>query len=333
MRRFISGLFLLLAVYFALSQFSELQRAVEILRRGNFLWIGLAVVVQLTWLVNLTVMYRAVYGLLNLEVSLPHLLPLVVTSNFVNVVAPSAGVSGMAVFIRDARRHNLSPARVTIAGVLFVLFDYAGFICVLMLGLAVLFRRNNLTAAEIGASAVLITAALVLAGLLLLGARSARALERVLVGSARVINSLLRPLLRRDYLSEKRAHTFALEAAEGLSAVRTGWRNYLLPFALALSGKALLITLLFLAFLAFKQPFSVGTLIAGFSMGFLSMIVSPTPMGIGIVEGAMTLGLISLNVPREAATIITLAYRGLTFWLPFVYGLITLRVLERRWRG
>jgi uncharacterized protein (TIRG00374 family) len=333
MRRFLSGLILLLAVYFALSQFSELQRASEVLQRGNFLWIGLAIVVQLTWLVNLAVLYRAVYRLLNMEVSLPHLLPLVVTSNFVNVVAPSAGMSGMAVFLRDARRHNLSRARVTLAGVLFVLFDYAGFLCVLMVGLAVLFRRNNLTAAEVGASLVLTTTALALAGLLLLGVRSARALERVLIRAARTINTLLHPLLRRDYLSEERAHTFALETAGGLSALRTGWRNYLLPLALALSSKALLITLLFLTFLAFKQPFSVGTLIAGFSIGFLSMIVSPTPMGIGVVEGAMTLALISLNVPREAATIITLAYRGLAFWLPFGYGFVTLRVLERRWRG
>jgi uncharacterized membrane protein YbhN (UPF0104 family) len=45
----------------------------------------------------------------------------------------------------------------------------------------------------------------------------------------------------------------------------------------------------------------------------------------------MTVALTSLGVPIGAATVVTLAYRGLTFWLPFVYGFIALRVLEGQW--
>jgi hypothetical protein len=33
----------------------------------------------------------------------------------------------------------------------------------------------------------------------------------------------------------------------------------------------------------------------------------------------------------RSATIVTLAYRGLTFWLPFVYGFAALRILQRQW--
>jgi hypothetical protein len=177
----------------------------------------------------------------------------------------------------------------------------------------------------------LLVAALTLAGLLILGAHSAEALERVLVRVARIVNAVLRPFLRHDYLSEARAHSFAAESAEGLSALRAHWRDYLAPAALALVGKALLISIFFLTFLAFEQPFNPGTLIAGFSIGYLFLIVSPTPSGIGFVEGAMTLTLKSLGVPLEAATVITLAYRGLTFWFPFAYGFIALRITERQW--
>ncbi|MGH2521223.1 MAG: lysylphosphatidylglycerol synthase transmembrane domain-containing protein [Anaerolineales bacterium] len=333
MRRLLTALILLLAIYFAFSQFTELQRIGETLRRGHLPWLGLAVVVQFSWIANLALMYRAIYRLLNMETTLQHLLPLVITSNFVNVVAPSGGVGGIAVFIRDARRHNYSTARVTIAGVLFVLFDYFGFLCVLALGLIVLFRRNNLNGAEIGASAVLLLTALTVAGLLVLGVRSASAFERVLVGSARAINRLLRPLIKRDYLSETRAHLFAVEAAEGLSALRAHWSEYLVPAALSLFSRALQIAILFLTFLAFDQPFSTGTLIAGYSLAFLALIVSPTPAGVGIVEGIMPPVLRSLGVPLEAALVITLAYRGLTFWLPFGYGFIAFRLLQRRWAG
>jgi uncharacterized protein (TIRG00374 family) len=324
-------LFLLLATYLVLENRDELERMVNVLQRGHLVWLGLGALVQLTWLVNTAMVYRAVYGLLGMRTQLAPLLPLVATSNFVNVAAPSGGIGGIAIFVADARRRNLSTARVTIAGVLFVLFDYFGVLCALALGLIVLFRRNHLNGAEVVASAILLLMALALAGLLVLGVRSARALERVLVGSARAVNRLVHPLLRRDYLSEVRAHAFAVEASEGLSELRTHWSEYALPAALALASKALLISILFLTFLAFDQPFSTGTLVAGWSIGYLFVIVSPTPAGLGFVEGAMTLVLTTLGVPRGAALVIALAYRALTFWLPFGYGFIAFRLLQRQW--
>jgi glycosyltransferase 2 family protein len=331
-QQFLIAIILLLAIYLAISRFTEVQQVVETLQRGQIIWLVLAVLVQLLWLANLARQYQATYRLLGMEVTLLHLLPLVVISNFVNVAAPSGGVGGIAVFVADARRRHLSTARVTIAGVLLVLFEYFGYLCILAVGFWVLLRYNHLTAADIGASLVLLLTSLALAGLLALGVRSAQALERVLVMAARAVNYVVRPFIGRDYLSEARAHTFATEAAEGLSALRTGWRDYLQPAGISLIGKGLLISILYLTFLAFDQPVSADTLIGGFSIGSLFVIVSPTPYGLGIVEGVMTLALKSLGVPLEAATVITLAYRGVTFWLPFGYGFVALRVLHWQWR-
>jgi uncharacterized protein (TIRG00374 family) len=219
---------------------------------------------------------------------------------------------------------------VTIGGVLYVLFDYAAFLCVLAVGFLVLLRRHDLNAADEIAAGILVLVALGLGLLLALGLRSAAALEQVLVRAVRLINRVLRPARRGDYLSEAIAHEFAGDAAEAFAAMRRQpRRNWLLPFALTLSAKALLLSILFLVFLAFGQPFSAGTLIAGFSLAYLFLIVSPTPSGIGIVEGAMPLALRSLRVPLGSAVVITLAYRGLTFWLPFLYGFAALRWLGR----
>jgi uncharacterized protein (TIRG00374 family) len=282
MRRFLTGLILLLAVYILISRLTEVQEVAETLREGSLLWLGLALLLQLGWLGNIALMYQAIYRLLGMPGSLWQLLPLAVTSNFINTAAPSGGVGGMAIFINDARRRGTSAARVTIAGVLYVLFDYFGFLCVLAGGLVVLFARNHLTGVEITASLILVLSAAALAGLLLLGVVSSRNFARVLIGSARTVNA--HPILRRPYLSEARAMQFAIEASEGLSALRTDWRDYLLPAGLSLLGKACLIGILFLTFVAFQVPAEVGTLVAGFSIGFLFTIVSPTPSGIGIVE-------------------------------------------------
>jgi hypothetical protein len=87
------------------------------------------------------------------------------------------------------------------------------------------------------------------------------------------------------------------------------------------------VVILALVFLAFNVPFSPGTIIAGFSIGYLFWIVSPTPAGIGFVEGGLALALTTLNVSLGAAAVITLAFRGITFWIPLLFGMIAFRVL------
>lgn len=327
MRRLFFALLLLLVVNFIISQFGNFGQFADVLRNGQPIWIGLAFVVQIGWLINQAVAYRALYRVVGLRDSLRNLLLLVMAGNTANIAAPTGGASGIAVFVDNAKGRGLSTARVTLAGVLYIVFDYITFCFVLVLGLIVLSRRDKLDAAEVVASVIMFGAAIGLGAVFLLGLRSASALERALVIGARTINGIVRPLLRRDYLSEETAHFFAAEAAEGLLTLRerpVGQRW--LPIALSLNNHAYQITILFLVFLAFNQPFSPGTIIAVFSMAYLFTIVSPTPMGIGIVEGLMTLTLGSVGVPLEAATVITLAFRGFVLWLPVLYGFLALQL-------
>jgi uncharacterized membrane protein YbhN (UPF0104 family) len=43
----------------------------------------------------------------------------------------------------------------------------------------------------------------------------------------------------------------------------------------------------------------------------------------------MTLALRSLGIPLASATLITLSFRGFTFWLPLLVGFISFRFLSR----
>ncbi|HMN61367.1 MAG TPA: flippase-like domain-containing protein, partial [Anaerolinea sp.] len=101
------------------------------------------------------------------------------------------------------------------------------------------------------------------------------------------------------------------------------------PILHALANKILLIVILTLMFLAFGVEFNMATVIAGFSLAYLFLIVSPTPAGIGIVEGVLTGALGSMQVPIPAAAVITLAYRGITFWMPVLLGMAAFRSLHR----
>jgi len=329
MRNLLLALILLLGVYFVITRFTEAQQVALTLQRGNWLWLLAAGLVQLVWMLNVAASYRAIYRALGVEERIERLIPLVSAAFFVNLVAPVAGMSGLAVFIAEARRRGQPVGRVSTASALMVLYDYAAFLLVLTVGLVVLFRRNSLSAAEVIASVILVLIAAGLATLLYLGMRSADQLGRVLAGMASLVNRIARPFIHHDYLNVARAREFAHDASEGLHEARRTPGNLLLPGALALSSKAFLISILFFVFLAFRQPFSVGTLIAGFSIGYLFLIVSPTPSGIGFVEGALTLALTSLRVPLAPAALISLAYRGISLWFPFAYSAIAFRWVSR----
>jgi uncharacterized protein (TIRG00374 family) len=214
-----------------------------------------------------------------------------------------------------------------VVGVLYILFDYLAFFCVLALGLIVLLRRNNLNAGELTAAAILLAIAVGVAFLLYLGYKSAERLGSALARLARFVNRIMRPFIHRNYLQEERAHFFAQEIAEGITMLRGKRKQLLWPFLYSLNNFALLLCVLAFTFLALGTPFTVGTLVGGFAISYLFLIVSPTPSGLGVMEGVMTLVLTSLRVKLEAAALITLTYRFITFWFPLVVGAVAFRIL------
>jgi glycosyltransferase 2 family protein len=325
MRKFLYALALLLVTIFLIGKFSEVQDVVETLRHGDARFLALALVFQAAWIINLGASFYAIFHLIGLNGGLLHMVRMAGAANFLNVIAPAGGVSGIVIFLDDARRRGYSTARAAVAGALFVLFDYAGFICILVFGLIAMFRRNHLNWPEGIASLILILFAAVVTFLFYLGARSGTELGNALAWMAGLVNLIVRPFIHRDYFPVERTRAFATDAAEGVSMVRQNPRALILPFLLSISAKCLLIGVLYLVSLAFKTTLTPGALVAGFSMAYLFMIVSPTPQGIGVVEGALTLYLRSFGFELEQAAVVVLAYRGFSFWLPFFFGMAAFR--------
>lgn len=333
MRKFIITLIFLLAVLFVIARFTEMQDVGAVLSEGNLWYIGLAVLVLLVWILNLGYTYTAIFRVIDVQVKPLYMARVAVAAYFISIIAPSAGLSGAAYLLADARNQGRSAGRTAVAGVLYVMLEYIATLVVLTFGLGEMARRNNLHWTEVTASMILLAGALGVGVLLYLGMKSATLLARVLSWSARTINRIVRPFIHHEYLSEARAYSFSLEAAEGIGMLKQNpslvWR----PIFHALVNKALLMVILTLTFLAFNVPFTMEVVVAGFSIAYLFLIVSPTPGGIGIVEGVLTVALGSLKVPLEAAAVITLAFRGITYWLPLFIGMISFRTLHRSVAG
>jgi len=329
MRKFIIILVLFLGAALVYLSFGEIETILQTLKKGEFRFIFLALLIECAWFLVSGLTYLSLYRILGLDGSFHKLALMSASANFINTVAPSVGMGGMAVFISDATRTNQSPGKATVASMLYIFLDFIAFLVVLTLGLIVLFRRNDLHPTEIATSAIMFAIAAGLGFLLYLGSRSAKALGNALAWMARLVNRVVRPFLHREYLSEARAHTFANEMATDLRSLPERYRSLVKPMLFAFANKALLMGVLTASFLAFQVPFTAGTIIGGFAISYLFLIVSPTPSGIGIVEGVMPLALSSLRVEWSQAVIVTLAYRGITFWFPLGVGALAFRSLNK----
>jgi uncharacterized protein (TIRG00374 family) len=329
MRKFIFITVIFLGAAFVYLSFGELQVILQTLQQGNFWFVLIALIVEFGWFAIAGLTFQSLYHVLGIDETVYKLSLLTAAANFVNIVAPSAGMGGMAVYISNAHRRGLSQGKITVASMLYIFLDYIAFMVVLTLGLFVLFRRNDLHGTELAASAIIFAIAAAMGFLMYLGSRSATALGNALAWMARMVNRIVRPFIHREYLSEARAHEFARGMADDLKSLPERPRSLVLPLLYAFANKTLLMCVLLSIFLAFQVPFSAGTIIGGFAISYLFLIVSPTPSGIGIVEGVMPLALSSLRVEWSQAVIITLAYRGITFWIPLGVGALALRILER----
>ena len=257
MRKIFITFALVAGIIFIITQIQDFGSIIDTVKRSELRYLFLAIGVQGVWLINVAALYRAIYRVLGIDESLIQMMFTAAAANFVNVVTPTAGVGGMAVFISEARRKEYSSGRTTVASAMFVLFDYAGFLMVLALGLIVLFRRDKLQVTELTASGVLLMIGLSIAALLYLGMYSEQKLGQILAWGATVTNKIFHPFKRdksNEVLSVDRAYTFARDIAEGMRELRGKPKELIFPMLLALSSKGLLIIVLFFVFLAFGVP-------------------------------------------------------------------------------
>jgi len=329
LKKFVFALILLLGIIFIIGSFSELREIGSVLSKGNAWFLGLAVCMEGLWIVNFGMSFKTLYGLVGIEKKLLPLTRLVSAVNFVNIVAPSAGMSGMAVIYSDATRNGHSSARVTVGSLLYLLFDYFGLLSVIFIGLIILGFYDKLNVTDILAYILFLTLAVTLGGVLVLAARSEAKLTRATIVVSRFLNKITGLFIKRTLVTEDAAENFASEVVEGVTALKHIRRGWLWPLILTLTNKILLVGILGVTFLAFHVETTLAVVIAGFSIAYLFVIISPTPAGVGIVEGVMTLALKSLGIALEAAVVVTLAYRAVTFWLPLFIGMISFRTLHQ----
>ncbi len=324
-------LFLIAAFTYAVYRYrDQLVDIVDVLQQGVWYFILAALLVLGLAVYNQALLYASIYQLLALPSSRHEFLPLYLVKRFVQVAAPSGGFSGWVPYLQFARRRDISVGSVFVANLIYTILWYSTFGVFLLLGLFYLFVAHDLQWFEISAALLMLVTDLTMISLLVFAWLRPHLPHRMMRGLGRTLQVAFGRIKRSPPLTELQLTTFAADLTAGIAQMRrAGSRRLLMPVVYAMANETLHIAMFFLIALAFRERLSYGVLVAAYSISVLFWVVSPTPGGLGFVEGTLIIVLTTLEVPAGHATVITLAYRGITFWLPFILGFLALRWFNR----
>lgn len=328
-RRVIFWLLFVAFFWIIVTRLVQIENLFKTLQRGQGQWLILAALLQLGFYLAYSAIYQSAFHSVGMSKhGLLHLLPLSFAAIFVNVVAPSGGAAGAALFVDDAKRRGASPARAAAGVLVKTLADFTAITLVLAAGMAYLFSRGSLKNYQVAGAMLFLLFLSGLAAMLMLSIWKPDALCSLLKGLQKLLDRVWlrikhRPALSADWAEHNTAELVRASRALTQHPTRPGR-----AFLISVGSHLLNMASLYAIFRAFQHPVEAGAVVAGYAMALLFLIVSITPMGIGVVEGMMVLAFQSLGIPGTTSAVVALSFRGLGFWLPFLIGFMVLRRLR-----
>jgi len=311
-------------------QFGKLSTAVETLSQGAWYFLVAVLVIQAIGIINKGAFYWSLYEFFSIKEDLRRMVILSLSSNFINLTAPSGGLAGLAIFVSEAEHHGMTKSKSTFINIFAYFLIYALFILVLMFGLFYLLFNHQLHTYQLIGAAIVFGMILVLLFIMIISIEQAARLKKLFQFFAAIINFVLRVLQTKRFLiKHSDVHIASSEVNECLDVVEKKWKALWLPLFHVLLMELIDILTLYYLFLAFHYPIYPGILITVYAISVLFSLVSITPAGVGIVEAAMILVLTNLKVPVELATIVVVGFRLITFWIPFLLGYFSFKIYQK----
>ncbi len=310
------------------SRLTEIREVTQPLVQGKPEWILIAAILQVFYYSAFAAMFKAAFNAVDIRSRIRDLIAVTLGALFVNVIAPTWGMAGAALYVDDASHRGESPARAAAGTLLAQAADYTAFAFILGCAVIYLLMQNKLESYEIAGTAILIVITCSLTLALVLGLWLPTLLLNSLDLFSKSMNGFSRRLNKGDLLADDWAAKNAADFSRSARAIEEHPRRLALTLAVALLAHLINMASLYALFLAFHQQIELGPVVAGYAMGMLFWNISPVPQGIGLVEGIMVLVYTSLGIHGLQATLVVLAFRGLNFWIPMLLGFFLLRKVE-----
>lgn len=269
--------------------------------------------------------YRSIFKIVGIKRGVIESLWLMISSITLNVLFPSGGLASIAVFAEDADEHGDSkPAEVS-GGVLCLMADYTAISIILLASNLYLFSTDSLHWASFVPSIVFWVLTLLLYVLFWLSTKKRSFITVKITALFLWLARLIKRISKKKIKAEEFAEKFISEFANANKSISNDKSDWYKSIGIFLFSHIARIAVLYLIFSSFGVEILWRNILVGYAIGVTILVLSPTPMGIGFVEGAMGLAYVNLGLSGSVATATVLIYRALVFWVPFFVGFLFLQ--------
>ncbi len=301
----------------------------DTIQDANLVLLGYAVLIGIGNLATYSFIYQKSIALVSKKQQYPEFLNKTFAFLFINISTPLGLTGASAYLTRYLVKKGLSNIQAVFGLLIANLSINVSFLFILGFTVFSLSNANHLEPYQTLAAELLLlmNVGLFLATffIIVLPSFSGKAAHFIV----NIINSLTRTLIRKELLAGKTSDDYILETITISKRFDRSFGKFASTIPLSLTYHLINISVLFLSFAAFGQTIDLWKVISLYGIIFLFAIVSPTPYGIGIVEGLAHTAAISLGIDSSVSLVAILTYRVATIWLPAIAGLINLRRSHR----
>ncbi|HET8524499.1 MAG TPA: phosphatidylglycerol lysyltransferase domain-containing protein, partial [Thermomicrobiales bacterium] len=292
-------LFLILLALFLKREQGEVWRIWAVVRAASVWWVLAAIAGELIIIGLMAWLQGVVLRRLRQTVGWRSLMSIYLQREVAATVVPFGGPSSLLLAVRLLGNQGVSTPDAMFAALLSSIVGVVSFVLYLVPVLLWLIVDHASSLSVIIAALLLLAVTAALLAGLYLGLRPA--------GPPAWFARLV-PARLEEPIEQARGH--------GVTA-----KDLALPLAIAVAGEIISALVLYACLVAVGHHPSPPTVLAGYAVGTLFLLVAPLFRGIGFVELGMAVTLSRFGVPSAAALAAALLFRFCELWLPLVLGI------------
>ncbi|WP_165062159.1 lysylphosphatidylglycerol synthase transmembrane domain-containing protein [Adlercreutzia sp. ZJ154] len=311
----------ILAVTFFMGNADMVFDFIDIVGTGATIPLIIAVIFMVLRHLTQAASYDAAFDAVGFKTGFLHNVILIFSLVFINTFCLFSGATGLAFIIDDAHRKGASLGVATGGGLLSQIGFFAAVFVIAVIGTIVMFISDSM-------NYVILTGFIVLAAVLfgqtacfIIGYYKPDALYWLLTRIEKIGNWILHFFKR-----SMRAAWGTSTADQFIDASRILAHNPMgVVITIAWASLSAILNMACLMAIGFAFDFTqIAPLVAAFALAVVTIMLSPTPQGIGVTEAAIAIVLTAAGSTATTAAAIALVYRGIMLWIPFLIGAVLL---------
>lgn len=258
--------------------------------------------------------YHEFLKLLNINLKFNLLFERIMVFNFLNIVVPFGGASGL-IYLQRRYSSKISPAEISIAQLFYGIGNMISLWLVLITGLIIQFfggQENNQVAGKVIQIFGLLIALVI--GLIIVMIFNRDTVNKIALKLVQPINRIL-SLVKKNILTKEIVLDYMNSLFDRINKVLTFKEKLILPWTGILAGNLFEILTMFMVMLALKIDIAFSSIMIVYVLSMSISITAFITGGIGAYEAVMVTSLAAFGLTSSEALTATLVYRIIALWL------------------